>query len=257
MGQIYQVQYSTNLTSTNWTSLGGIVAGTGSILTLTDTNQTDRQRFYRLMTLSGSILFQNTFDPTTGTGIGISYDGGDVASPTVGVVSGVGTAGSAALQIQCSVNNGPNGYGYLAGQWQDLNVSGNTDTNLGDYVLSFDALVTGDASHQSGGGLSLEIQEGAGTNFSTTFPQGQLQSYQAYQGGSDLLLPKSGVWKHFTINLGGPTFQSPLGTNITFNPTGGTWQLIFQINTGDWGAEPQTGTTLIIDNLVLTILTPP
>jgi hypothetical protein len=224
---------------------------------MADISPTNRQRFYRLTAAMGENIFQETFDPTIGAGIGISYDGGDVFDPTVGVVPGVGISGLPALQIKCSAANGPNGYTYLAGQWQDLNVSGNTDTNLGDYYLSFDAYVTGDASHHAGGGFALQIQEGAGANFSTMFPQGQLQTYQAYQGGSDLLVPQSGVWKHFTINLGGSQFQSPNGTNIAFNVTGGTWQLIFQLNSLDWGSEPQTNSTLIIDNLVLTDLMPP
>jgi hypothetical protein len=224
---------------------------------MADTSPTNRQRFYRLTAAMGENIFQDTFDPPTGTGIGISYDGGDLVNPTVGVVSGVGIAGLPALQIQCSVTNGPNGYAYLAGQWQDPNVTGNTDTTLSDYYLSFDAYVTGDASHRSGGGFALQLQEGAGTNFSTTFPQGQLQTYQAYQGGSDLLVPQSGVWKHFTINLGGSQFQSPNGTNIAFNVTGGSWQLIFQLNSLDWGGEPQTNSTLIIDNIALTVLPTP
>ncbi|HSY43792.1 MAG TPA: immunoglobulin domain-containing protein [Candidatus Acidoferrum sp.] len=254
----YQVQYTANLFPANWLNLGSVLTGPAATLSLTNSIGANPQGFYRLVLSPASAnIFQDAFDPTIGTGIGISYDGGDVADAAVSVVSNIGVAGLPALQIQCSVTNGLNGYAYLAGQWQDLNVSGNTDANLSDYYLSFDAYVTGDAAHRSGGGFALQLQEGAGANFSTTFPQGQLQTYQAYQGGSDLLVPQSGVWKHFTINLGGSQFQSPNGTNITFNPMGGSWQLIFQLNSLDWGAEPQTNSTLIIDNIVLTDLTPP
>jgi subtilase family serine protease len=47
---VYQVQYSTNLTRTNWTILSTNTA-TGSILTLTNSYGTDRQRFYRIRRL--------------------------------------------------------------------------------------------------------------------------------------------------------------------------------------------------------------
>ena len=79
-----------------------------------------------------------------------------------------------------------------------------------------------------------------------------MQTFQAYPGGSDLLIPQPGVWKHFDINLGGSTFQGINGTNQNFCPTGQTWQVTFQINAGTWGSEPQTNSTLLIDNLVLT-----
>jgi hypothetical protein len=216
--------------------------------------------FFRLMnppiSSIGFNVFQDNFDPQTASAI-TSYLAGDATNVAIGVFFGIGTGGSSALQIKGSVNNGPNGYGVMAAQWQDQSVSGNTDTNLSDYVLSFDAYVAGDALHQSGGGFQLTLQETADQYFGSPFPQGTLQAYQAYQGGSDLLVPQSGVWKHFDINLGGPTFKSPNGYNSNFNPTGGTWQIIFQLNSGDWGSEPQTGTTLIIDNLILTDLTPP
>ena len=44
---VYQVQYSTNLTRTNWANLSTNTA-TGSILTFTNSYGADRQRFYRI-----------------------------------------------------------------------------------------------------------------------------------------------------------------------------------------------------------------
>jgi PKD repeat protein len=45
----YQVQYTTNLSSANWISLGGVLAGPGPTFSATGTNATDAQRFYRVL----------------------------------------------------------------------------------------------------------------------------------------------------------------------------------------------------------------
>jgi hypothetical protein len=207
-----------------------------------------------VLTVTGNLAL-DTFDPSPyGNGF---YFGGDATNVSVGIVPGVGLGGTAALRARCDFNNGPNGYGFLAAQWQDGAVIGNVDTNLSHYRLAFDAYVTGDAQHQSGGGFTLVLQETAGTNFSTPFPQGTLQTYQPYQGGADLMVSHSGTWQHFDINLGGPAFMGTNGFNDNFSPTGATWQIGFQLNASDWGAEPQTGTTLIIDNLALKLGAPP
>jgi hypothetical protein len=50
MGETYQVQYSTNLSQTNWTSLGAPLTATSATLTFSDT-PTNRQRYYRLLLL--------------------------------------------------------------------------------------------------------------------------------------------------------------------------------------------------------------
>jgi alpha-tubulin suppressor-like RCC1 family protein len=44
----YAVEYSTNLSSTNWSSLQGNLPGTGGDVIVTDTNATSSKRFYRL-----------------------------------------------------------------------------------------------------------------------------------------------------------------------------------------------------------------
>jgi fibronectin type 3 domain-containing protein len=258
-GAYYALERTFNLSPANWVPQVTNPACADGTLVFTNTPDPTTNNFWRirLVTSMGVIIFQDNFDPQNpASGIG-SYSGGDATNVSVGVVSGVGSNGSAALQIKCSFNNGPNYYGFLGGLWWDLSVSGNTDTNLSDYVLSFDAYVTGDASHQSGGGFMLMIQESAGQYWAPTFPQGILETYQPYQGGSDLQLPQSGVWQHFSINLGGPTFQGANGLNSNFDPTGGTWLIGFQMNAADWGSELQTGSTLVIDNLVLTDFTPP
>jgi hypothetical protein len=47
-GQIYQLEYKTNLTDPAWTPLGSPVTGTGGALMLTNNFGGSLQRFYRL-----------------------------------------------------------------------------------------------------------------------------------------------------------------------------------------------------------------
>jgi hypothetical protein len=47
----YQVQYSTNLTQTNWINLGGAINGTNYIMTATNAIGPDPARFYRIRRL--------------------------------------------------------------------------------------------------------------------------------------------------------------------------------------------------------------
>jgi hypothetical protein len=44
----YQVQYTTNLTSTNWVNLGGALTATGANLSISDGDPSSKQRFYRV-----------------------------------------------------------------------------------------------------------------------------------------------------------------------------------------------------------------
>jgi hypothetical protein len=51
-GQMYQVQYKTNLSDSAWLPLNAPVQGTGASLSLTDTLGGAPQRFYRLAILA-------------------------------------------------------------------------------------------------------------------------------------------------------------------------------------------------------------
>jgi uncharacterized repeat protein (TIGR03803 family) len=48
-GQTYQLQWITNLVRTNWINLGTTNIATNAIISASDTNASDRQRFYRVM----------------------------------------------------------------------------------------------------------------------------------------------------------------------------------------------------------------
>ena len=119
---------------------------------------------------------------------------------------------------------------YYAGQVQLMTVSGNTDPNPSDYVLSFDAKGSQVAN------IQFTIQ---------TWPDN-------YFGGSGPVinatvndqLTAANTWQTFSVNLGSIT---------TASPTGATWQLEFQINAWQWGGPGNTD-TLTIDNIILMLL---
>ncbi|MGP8197995.1 MAG: protease pro-enzyme activation domain-containing protein [Limisphaerales bacterium] len=48
-GLAYQLQFTTNLATANWANLGGPTSATSGVVTTTDMNPTDRQRFYRFV----------------------------------------------------------------------------------------------------------------------------------------------------------------------------------------------------------------
>ena len=47
-GQLYQVQYTTNLAQISWANLGGVLSTTNSSITATDATAASAQRFYRI-----------------------------------------------------------------------------------------------------------------------------------------------------------------------------------------------------------------
>lgn len=50
-GQSYQVQYNSDLSSTNWNELGSAVTATNGIMSVSDGIGPDLQRFYRVVCL--------------------------------------------------------------------------------------------------------------------------------------------------------------------------------------------------------------
>lgn len=45
---MYQLHFKTNVNQTNWSNLGSLIMGTGSLITVNDNISTNSQRFYRL-----------------------------------------------------------------------------------------------------------------------------------------------------------------------------------------------------------------
>jgi hypothetical protein len=116
---------------------------------------------------------------------------------------------------------------YYAGMVQLMTVSGNTDPTPSDYVLSFDAYGSQAAN------IQFAIQ---------TWP------YDYYGGSGPVInatvndvLTAANTWQTFSVNLGSITEATP---------TGATWQLIFALNSWQWGGPGLTD-TLTIDNIKL------
>ncbi len=171
-----------------------------------------------------TIIFNQNFDGGYAGAFGTSqYFGGAPLTNGNHVVSYGGNPNGSWVEFMATTTWND----YYAGQLQLMTVSGNTDPNPADYVLSFDAY----------GNSAANIQLG-------------LQSWQNnYFGGAQLInatlndpLNAANTWQTFTVNL---------GTIAGANPTGATWQLNFQINSWDWGG-PGKYDQLTIDNIVLT-----
>jgi hypothetical protein len=179
------------------------------------------------------VIFSDNFNSLSGPTPGYSF--GDAVNSSHNYTAGVGVGGSVGAQVLSDFSSGPNGYGGVAFQYQNGNVTGNSSANLSDYTLSFDALV-----NKANGGFALILQNWTGTFFSGTFSQSQYPS--------EITLPTANTFQHFSINLG--TF------NAGAVPTGQTWQIAWQMDEFTFGG-PGTGDQLVIDNVQLTMVPEP
>jgi hypothetical protein len=174
-------------------------------------------------TAPAQVIFNQNFDGGYSGAFGTAqYSGGSPTAIANAVITSGGNPNGAWQETMTATTWSD----YYAGQLQLMTVSGNTDPNPSDYVLSFDAY----------GSQAAVIQLG-------------LQSWQNnYFGGTQLLnttlsdqLSAANTWQTFSVNL---------GTIAGTNPTGATWQLNFQLNSWQWGGPGNTD-TLTIDNIVL------
>jgi hypothetical protein len=177
-------------------------------------------------------IISDNLDSHSGATAGYSF--GDATNFSHTYVSGVGVGGSVGAQVLSDFSPPGVGYGGVAFQYQNGNVSGNTSPNLSDYTLSFDALV-----NKANGGFELVVQAWSGQYFSGTLSQGST--------ASDIRLATPNVFQHYDINLG--TLSSGLV------PTGATLQIAWQMDEFTYGG-PGTGNELVIDNVQLTMAVP-
>lgn len=175
------------------------------------------------------VIFNQNFDGGYSGSFGTSqYFGGSPTSYGNTVMPSGGNPGGAWQETMTTTTWGD----YYAGQLQLMTVSGNTDPDPANYILSFDAE----------GSRAANIQL-------------SLQSWQLnYFGGSQLInatlnetLAAANTWQNFSVNL---------GTLAGANPTGATWQLNFQLNSWQWGG-PNNTDALMIDNVKLTAVPEP
>jgi alpha-L-arabinofuranosidase len=174
-----------------------------------------------------TLIFDQNFDGAYAGAFSLSHYSGGSPSNTTNLVLTSGGNLNGCWQETMTPTSGSD---YYAGQVQLMTVTGNTDENPGDYVLSFDA------RGSQAGTIQFSIQ---------TWPNN-------YFGGSGPVINASineqlnapGAWQTFSVNL---------GTLTTASAAGATWQLNFAINASQWGGVGPTD-VLTIDNLVLTHL---
>lgn len=179
--------------------------------------------------VEGQVIFNQDFDGGYGGAFGTAqYFGGAPTAYANTVLASGGNPNGCWQETMTTTGWGD----YYAGQLQLMTVSGNTDPNASDYVLSFDAM----------GSQAANIQLG-------------LQSWVGnYFGGAQTInttlndqLNAANTWQTFSVNLG--TISGAI-------PTGATWQLNYQLNSWLWGGPGFTD-TLTIDNIVLTNIPEP
>lgn len=189
-------------------------------------------------------IFTQNFDSGLSGSESLSgYKFGDSVTFTYGIVAGVGTGGSAGVELVNNTANNGNGYAGAALQLQERSLTGNTSISLGDYTLSFDAKATA-------GSLQIQIQSWPLANFGGTMT-GTLNTAPASPGyGNDQTL--SSTYTHYSLNLGNASVFADPGT---FLPTGATWQIAFQLNGGANGSPSQL--TLDLDNIAVIMVPEP
>ena len=174
--------------------------------------------------IAQTTIFDENFDGgytgTFGTG---SYSGGSPTATGNAVVATGGNPNGAWQETMTATTWSD----YYTGQLQLMTISGNTDPNPSDYVLSFDAHGSQAATFQ------LIIQ---------TWP------YDYYGGSGPVInvpvndvLTAANTWQTFSVNLGSITQAAPIGA---------TWQVEFQLSSWQWGGPGFTD-TLTIDNIKL------
>jgi hypothetical protein len=119
------------------------------------------------------------------------------------------------------------------GQVALMTVSGNTDTNPSDYVLSFDAKGSQAAN------IYFIIQTWPSNHFGGSGP--------VINAPVNFQLTATNTWQTFSVNLGSITGA---------DPTGATWQFLFQLTSWQWNGSGNTD-TLTIDNIILVNYLPP
>src|SRR5208337_30512 len=187
-------------------------------------------------------IFDEMYD-TTNTPAGANAlgwaGGGGLTNIVVTYVDGAGVGGTRALVIQADFTQV--GSGYVAYQYANAAVYGNSSANLGDYQLSFDIKVNNSGLSAIQCVLQSWGNNGYGGGFTAT-PTGSIP----------LGTYTPGTFQHIVVNLADASIWP--GAN-TFNPAGGTWQVQLQVN-GWNGAAIHTGEQVTIDNLTLAMTFP-
>ena len=169
-------------------------------------------------------IFDENFDGGyTGAFGTSSYSGGSPTATNNAVITTGGNPGGAWQETMTATSWSD----YYGGMVQLMTVSGNTDPNPSDYVLSFDAKGSQAATVQ------LVIQTWPGDYYAGSGP--------VINATVNETLTSANTWQTFSVNL---------GTITTALPVGATWQLIFPLESWLWNGPGFTD-TLTIDNIKL------
>jgi len=169
-------------------------------------------------------IFDENFDGGyTGSFGTFSYYGGNPAGCTNYVLASGGNPNGCWQETMTATTWSD----YYGGMVQLMTVSGNTDPNPSDYVLSFDAYGSQAAN------IQLAIQTWPNNYFGGTGP--------VINATTNEQLTTANKWQTFSVNLGSITEAMPIGA---------TWQLAFQLNSWQWSG-PSFTDTLTIDNIKL------
>lgn len=174
-----------------------------------------------------TVVFDENFDGGYAGAFGLSdYSGGTPINTTNQVLATGGNPNGCWQETMTPTTTGD----YYAGQIQLMTVTGNTDTNPNNYILSFDAKGSQAAN------IQVYVQTWPGDYFGGTGPVvNALVNDQ---------LTAANTWQTFSVNL---------GTITTASPAGATWQLNISMAASQWGGVGPID-TLTIDNIVLSHL---
>ncbi len=178
-------------------------------------------------------IFNDTFDPySVREWPQLWWAFGDTTSASSTMVPGVGVNATTGWQTVNTAASGTAGFSGVAGWYAVLSASGNTSSNLSDYVLSFDAKSTG-------GSLSIMYQ-----TWELPMYSGQVGTLWTT---TDLTLTPD--FRHYSINL-----SQMRGDLTPSGAMGGTIQLAMQLNGS--GPTPYSY-TMVVDNFTLTMIPEP
>jgi len=179
---------------------------------------------------------QNVLAPWSSTG--------SLANYSATIASGLGVGGSQALNWTANFTGAYSGWMQVQLGYSGGNPSGNTDPNLGDYVLSFDMAVNGPTAVNH---MQLNIQGWSGQNYS-----GTATSTGAQGINTSFIAPGSG-FQVVSVNLG-----TLYGNSTGFDPTSQTYQFQWQLNGWELAnGGPDSGVSVTIDNASITAVPEP
>jgi hypothetical protein len=192
-----------------------------------------------LSSAPAQIILQETYDTssTPNGGNALAWSGGNIANTSVTYTDGAGVGGTRGVLFVNDFQQQWNGY--IAYQYQNGSVTGNTDPNLSDYVVSFDLNVQGTPFND----IQLNVQS------ANAWP-----GPWAGTGAGAIPVSATTGFQHVSVNLA----NSSIWSADALNPTCSIFQLQFQLN--GWqlaGGGPALGEQVALDNVTLALVPEP